>query len=71
MLAILIIYGIPLLFLIFFIKNIIRIVKIKKNNEALKKSLIVKTIILGIIFFSIIGFYIWVNYMLSKAIAMM
>lgn len=71
MISLIIIYGIPLLFLILFIKNTIQIIKAKRNNEVLKKSTIIKCIIFGIIFISIISFYIWINYMLSKAIVMM
>ena len=71
MLAAIIFYGIPLIFLLLFIKNFITLIKARKNNEILKKSTIAKLIIFGTLFVSIIGFYIWVNYMLSKAIVMM
>lgn len=71
MFGIIIIYGIPLLFGILFIKNIIQLVKNKRNNDTLKKSTIIKTIIFGTLFISIISFYIWINYMLSRAIVMM
>ena len=71
MFGIIIIYGIPIIFGILFIKNTISLIKAKKNKETLKKSIIIKTIIFGTIFILIISFYIWINYMLSRAIAMM
>ena len=71
MLALSIIYGIPLLFFILFIKNIIKISKIKRNKERVNKALIIKSQIFLLILITIIIFYIWVNYMLSKSIAMM
>ena len=68
---VLIIFGIPAIFLIGCIKNIVTIVKLKKKNERIKKSLVVGTIFCGIFFIGIICLYIWVDYQLSRAIAMM
>ena len=66
-----IVFGIPAIFLILCIKNIVGIVKSKKENVTVKKSLIIKSIIFGIIFILIIIFYNWVMYLLSRAVASM
>lgn len=66
-----IIFGIPDIFLILCIKNILGIVKSKKEKVTVKKSLIIKPIIFGIIFMLIIIFYMWVMYSLSRAVANM
>ena len=66
-----IVFGIPAIFLILCIKNIVGIVKSKKENVTVKKSLIIKSIIFGIIFILIIIFYNWVMYSLSRAVAYM
>lgn len=66
-----IILGIPTIFLVLCIRNIIKIIKSKKNNTIVEKSLTIKTIIFGIIFILIILFYAWVMYSLSIAVANM
>lgn len=66
-----IIFGIPAIFLILCIKNIVEIVKSRKEKVTEKKSLIIKSIIFGIIFILIIIFYMWVMYSLSRAVANM
>lgn len=66
-----IIFGIPAIFLILCIKNIVEIVKSKKEKATIKKSLIIKSIIFGMIFILIIIFYMWVMYSLSRAVANM
>ena len=66
-----IIFGIPAIFLILCIKNIVEIVKSKKEKVTVKKSLIIKSIIFGIIFILIVIFYMWVMYSLSRAVANM
>lgn len=66
-----IIFGIPAIFLILCIKNIVEIVKSKKEKATIKKSLIIKSIIFGMIFILIIFFYMWVMYSLSRAVANM
>ena len=66
-----IIFGIPAIFLILFIKNIVGIIKSRKESVTVKKTLIIKSIIFGIIFILIIIFYMWVMYSLSRAVANM
>lgn len=66
-----IIFGIPAIFLILCIKNIVGIVKSKKNKVTVKKSLIIKSIIFGVIFILIVIFYMWVMYLLSRAVVNM
>lgn len=66
-----IIFGIPSIFLILCIKNIVGIIKSRKERVTVKKSLIIKSIIFGIIFILIIIFYMWVMYSLSRAVANM
>lgn len=66
-----IVFGIPIIFLVLCIINIVRIIKAKKDNDTIKKSLIIKTIIFGVIFILIVIFYIWVMYSLSRAVANM
>ena len=66
-----IVFGIPAIFLILCIKNIVGIVKSRKEKVTVKKSLIIKSIIFGIIFILIIIFYMWVMYSLSRAVANM
>lgn len=66
-----IVLGIPIIFFILCIRNIIRIIKAKKNNDAIKKSWVVKSIIFGVIFIIIIIFYVWMMYALSRAVAHM
>ena len=68
--SICIIFGIPAIFLILCIKNIVEIVKSKKK-VTVKKSLIIKSIIFGVIFILIVIFYMWVMYSLSRAVANM
>ena len=55
-----IVLGIPFLFLYLCIENIVKIVKLKKAKEVVKKSLIIETIIWGILFVLIVLFYIWI-----------
>lgn len=69
--SICIIFGIPTIILILCIKNIVGIVKSIKNKVTVKKSLIIKSIIFGVIFILIVIFYLWVMYSLSKAVANM
>ena len=69
--SICIIFGIPAIFLILCIKNIVGIVKLKKDKVTVKKSLIIKSIVFGIIFIFIVIFYMWLMYSLSRAIANM
>ena len=69
--SICIIFGILAIFLILCIKNIVGIVKLKKDKVTVKKSLIIKSIIFGIIFIFIVIFYMWVMYSLSRAVANM
>ena len=64
-------FGIPAIFLILCIKNIVGIVKSKKEKVTVKKSLIIKSIIFGIFFILIIIFHMWVMYSLSRAVANM
>lgn len=66
-----IVIGIPAIFLVLCIKNIMGIVRSKKNKTTVKKSTIIKAIIFGVIFISIILFYMWLEYSLSKAVAYM
>lgn len=66
-----IIFGIPAIFLILCIKNIVEVVKSKKGKITVKKSLIIKSIVFGVIFIAIVVFYIWVMYSLSKAVVNM
>lgn len=67
----LIIFGIPAIFLLLCIVNILKIIKLKKNKIAIKKSLFIKSIIFGMIFIFIVSFYIWVIYSLSKEVPYM
>ena len=69
--SICIVFGIPALFLVLCIKNIVEIVKSRKEKITVKKSLIIKSIVFGIIFILIIIFYTWVMYLLSRAVANM
>ena len=69
--SICIFFGIPAIFLILCIKNIVGIVKLKKDKVTVKKSLIIKSIIFGMIFIFIVIFYMWVMYLLSRAVANM
>ena len=69
--SICIIFGIPAIFLVLCIKNIVGIVKARKEKVTVKKSLIIKSIIFGIIFILIVIFYMWVMYSLSRAVANM
>ena len=69
--SICIILGIPAIFLILCIKNIVEIVKSKKDKITVKKYLIIKSIIFGVIFIFIVIFYMWVMYSLSKSVANM
>ena len=69
--SICIVFGIPALFLVLCIKNIVEIVKSRKEKVTVKKSLIIKSIVFGIIFILIIIFYTWVMYLLSRAVANM
>lgn len=69
--SICIIFGIPALFLVLCIKNTVGIVKSRKEKVTVKKSLIIKSIIFGIIFILIIILYMWVMYSLSRAVANM
>lgn len=69
--SICIVFGIPALFLVLCIKNIVGIVKSRKEKVTVKKSLIIKSIVFGIIFILIIIFYTWVMYLLSRAVANM
>ncbi len=64
-------FGIPILFFVLCIKNIIKIIKAKRNKEIVKKSYIIKSIIFGTILVIIVSFYIWIMYEISKAIAYM
>lgn len=66
-----IVLGIPAIFLVLCIKNIVGIVKAKKDKVTVKKSLIIKSIIFGAIFILIVIFYIWIMYLLSRAVANM
>lgn len=66
-----IIFGIPTIFLILCIKNVVDIAKSKKDKIAVKKSLIIKSIIFGAIFITIVVFYTWVMYSLSKEVVNM
>lgn len=66
-----IVFGIPAIFLVLCVKNIVGIVKAKKDKVTVKKSLIIKSIVFGIIFISIVIFYMWVRYLLSRAVANM
>lgn len=66
-----IICGIPAIFLILFIINIARIIKSKKEKVAVKKSLIAKSIVFGVIFILIIIFYLCMWVLLSMAVAHM
>lgn len=66
-----IVLGIPTIFLVLCIRNIVRIIKAKKSNDTVKKSLIIKTIIFGVIFILIVIFYIWIMYSLSRVVANM
>lgn len=66
-----IVFGIPAIFLVLFIKNIVGIVKAKKDKVIVKKSLIIKSIIFYAIFTLIVIFYTWINYLLSEAVANM
>ena len=61
-----IVFGIPAIFLILWIKNIVEIIKLKKAKITVKKSLIIKSMIFGIIFISIVIFYMRILYLLSK-----
>lgn len=69
--SICIIFGIPVIFLILCIRNIVRIVKLRKDKVTIKKSLITKSIVFGVIFIFIVIFYIWIMYSLSRAVANM
>ena len=69
--SICIIFGIPAIFLILCIKNIVGIVRLKKDKVTVKKSLIIKSIVFGIIFIFIVIFYMWLMYSLSRAVANM
>ena len=69
--SLIIFLGIPSIFLVLCIINVIKIVKAKKNKESVNKSLIIKSIIFGLIFILIIIFYAWVMYSLSRAVANM
>ena len=60
-----IILGIPAIFLILCIKNILEIVESKNDKITVKKSLIIKSIIFGVIFIVIVVLYICVMYSLS------
>ena len=66
-----IIFGIPVIFLVLCVINIIQIIKAKKDKTTVKKSSIIFSIIFGVFFILIVGFYTWVSYLLSKAIANM
>lgn len=66
-----IILEIPAIFLILCIKNIVGIVKSKKDKVTVKKSLITNSFVFGIVFIMIVLFYIWVMYLLSRAVANM
>ncbi len=63
--------SIPIIFFVLCIRNIVIIIKAKKDNDTIKKSLIIKTIIFGIIFILIVIFYIRLMYVLSKAVVNM
>lgn len=69
--SLIIFLGIPSIFLVLCIINVIKIVKAKKNKESVNKSLIIKSIIFGLIFILIIIFYAWVMYSLSRVVANM
>ena len=69
--SLIIFLGIPSIFLVLCIITVIKIVKAKKNKESVNKSLIIKSIIFGLIFILIIIFYAWVMYSLSRAVANM
>lgn len=66
-----IIFGIPTIFCVLCIRNIVEIIKIKKNNNTVEKFLIIETIIFGIVFILIVIFYIWVMFSISRAVANM
>lgn len=63
--------AIPIIFFVLCIRNIVIIIKAKKDNDPIKKSLIIKTIIFGVIFILIVIFYISLIYSLSKAVVNM
>lgn len=69
--SICIIFGIPAIFFILCIRNIVRIVKLRKDKVTIKKSLITKSIVFGVIFIFIVIFYIWVIYSLAITVANM
>lgn len=64
-------FGIPTIFLILFIINILKIIKNRKNGIPIKKSLIIKTSIFGVIFSFFVIFYIWITYLLSQVVVNM
>lgn len=66
-----IIFGIPAIFLILFIKNLTKVLKLKKNEATIEKSLIIKTIIFGTIFTLIFLFYLFMTFSLMISIANM
>ncbi len=63
--------GIPLLFLYAYIKNVVKIFKIRKKNEKVEKKLLFQTIFYGLLLIAIVVFWIWIDYALSRAVAMM
>lgn len=66
-----IIFGIPIIFLILFIRSIVKIIKTRKNKEKIKKSLIVQAIIFGLLIVITVIFYILIGIALSNAVAYM
>ena len=64
-------FGIPCIFLVLFIIKLVEIVKNRKNGIPIKKSLIIKTTIFGVVFISFVIFYIWIMYLLSQVVVNM
>ena len=61
-----VVLGIPAIFLVLSIVNVVKIIKTKRSQNAVKKSLIIKTTVFCTIFALILIFYIWVMYVISN-----
>lgn len=71
LLFIFVIFALPIICLVLFIKGIVKIKKAKKENADINNSIKITTTIFGIIFLVVIIFYIEVIYSVTMSIAYM